>query len=167
MRPRRATCGQRPVGRSTTKVPKWSEGQVPSALAARLEQLTQSIPGNDGMALDGPGASAGGNAEGGVRVTIRDWGTGVNPLSLPPRQRDPLLVQPGDFDIKPEMFNLHLADVNGDSKLDLIYGFSDTSVNTGLFVAGTAIQRGNGIGGSFLDQLAALNNWRTPSQQHS
>jgi anti-sigma regulatory factor (Ser/Thr protein kinase) len=39
--------------------------------------------------LDGTG----GNAGGGVRVTIRDWGTGVNPLSLPARQRDPL--QPG------------------------------------------------------------------------
>jgi serine/threonine-protein kinase RsbW len=34
-----------------------------------------------------------GNAGAGVRVTIRDWGNGVNPLSLPPKQRDPL--QPG------------------------------------------------------------------------
>jgi anti-sigma regulatory factor (Ser/Thr protein kinase) len=25
-----------------------------------------------------------------VRVTFRDWGTGVNPLSLPQRERDPL-----------------------------------------------------------------------------
>ena len=30
---------------------------------------------------------------GGVRVTIRDWGTGVNPLAQPPRQRDPM--EPG------------------------------------------------------------------------
>lgn len=29
----------------------------------------------------------------GVRITIRDWGTGVNPLALPPKCRDPL--QPG------------------------------------------------------------------------
>ena len=36
-------------------------------------------------------ASDGGNA--GVRITIRDWGTGVNPLALPPKERDPL--QPG------------------------------------------------------------------------
>ena len=28
-----------------------------------------------------------------VRVTIRDWGTGVNPAALPPKPRDPL--QPG------------------------------------------------------------------------
>lgn len=26
----------------------------------------------------------------GVRITLRDWGNGVNPLSLPPRERDPL-----------------------------------------------------------------------------
>ena len=25
-----------------------------------------------------------------MRITIRDWGTGVNPMSLPPKQRDPL-----------------------------------------------------------------------------
>jgi anti-sigma regulatory factor (Ser/Thr protein kinase) len=29
----------------------------------------------------------------GVRVTIRDWGPGINPLALPPKQRDPM--QPG------------------------------------------------------------------------
>ena len=29
----------------------------------------------------------------GVRVTVRDWGTGVNPLALPPKERNPL--QPG------------------------------------------------------------------------
>ena len=40
-----------------------------------------------------PLAEPAGNAAAGVRVTIRDWGSGVNPLSLPPRQRDPL--QPG------------------------------------------------------------------------
>ncbi len=35
----------------------------------------------------------GANHSEGVRLTVRDWGTGVNPLSLPPKQRDPL--QPG------------------------------------------------------------------------
>ena len=35
---------------------------------------------------------AGGRAPG-VRVTVRDWGNGVNPLALPPKQRDPM--QPG------------------------------------------------------------------------
>jgi anti-sigma regulatory factor (Ser/Thr protein kinase) len=29
----------------------------------------------------------------GVRITLQDWGSGVNPLSLPPRERDPM--QPG------------------------------------------------------------------------
>ena len=46
-------------------------------------------------ALDGGGAVVpdGDPAARRVRVTIRDWGTGVNPLALPARQRDPL--QPG------------------------------------------------------------------------
>jgi anti-sigma regulatory factor (Ser/Thr protein kinase) len=36
---------------------------------------------------------AAGNVGPGIRVTIRDWGSGINPLSLPRRERDPL--QPG------------------------------------------------------------------------
>ena len=32
-------------------------------------------------------------ADGAVRVTVRDWGNGVNPASLPPKPREPL--QPG------------------------------------------------------------------------
>ena len=34
-----------------------------------------------------------GSASPGVRVPLRDWGSGINPLSLPQRQRDPL--EPG------------------------------------------------------------------------
>jgi hypothetical protein len=34
------------------------EAEVPSALAGHLERLKQAIPGNDGMALDGPGSAA-------------------------------------------------------------------------------------------------------------
>ena len=28
--------------------------------------------------------------DGCMRISIRDWGNGINPMSLPPRQRDPL-----------------------------------------------------------------------------
>jgi len=73
-------------------------------------------------------------------------GNGHGGFAPPTALVQPTFVQPGDFDISPRLFDLHLADVNGDGKLDLIYGFSDTSVNTGLFFVGTAIQRGNGNG---------------------
>src|SRR5687767_1216029 len=35
----------------------------------------------------------GASAASGVQITVRDWGSGVNPLSLPPRPRDPM--EPG------------------------------------------------------------------------
>jgi serine/threonine-protein kinase RsbW len=37
--------------------------------------------------------TGGETSKGGVKVTIRDWGNGVNPLSLPSRPRD--LLEPG------------------------------------------------------------------------
>ncbi len=71
-------------------------------------------------------------------------GNGHGGFAAPTAIAQPTFVQPGDFDISPKFFNLHLADVNGDGKLDLIYGFSDASVNTQQFFVGTAIQRGKG-----------------------
>jgi serine/threonine-protein kinase RsbW len=38
-------------------------------------------------------AGEGANTALGVKITVRDWGTGVNPLVLPPRPRDPM--EPG------------------------------------------------------------------------
>ncbi len=73
-------------------------------------------------------------------------GNGRGGFAAPTALAQPTFVQPGDFDITPVLFNIRLADVDGDGKLDLIYGFSDTSVNTQLFFVGTAIQRGNGDG---------------------
>jgi anti-sigma regulatory factor (Ser/Thr protein kinase) len=44
-------------------------------------------------ATDRPVAVTGEATNAGVRITIRDWGTGVNPLATAPKSRDPL--QPG------------------------------------------------------------------------
>jgi anti-sigma regulatory factor (Ser/Thr protein kinase) len=46
-----------------------------------------------GGAADRPVGVTAEETERGVRITVRDWGSGVNPLALPARCRDPL--QPG------------------------------------------------------------------------
>lgn len=63
------------------------------------------------------------------------------PIALP----TPSFVAPA-FDINEALNNVRLADVNHDGKLDLVYGYTDTSSQTSIVTAGTSIQLGNGDG---------------------
>ncbi len=57
----------------------------------------------------------------------------------------PSLV-PAGIDIGQRLTGLHLADFNGDGKLDIAYSFTDQSSTTSLYYQGLAVQLGNGDG---------------------
>lgn len=57
-----ATTGVAGIHLAGTEVPAAAaatgDGELPNALGAHLEQMRRSIPGNDGMSVDGPGGAA-------------------------------------------------------------------------------------------------------------
>jgi hypothetical protein len=79
----------------------------------------------------------------GLLVALGDAsGNFATPSFLPA----PSFLLPGDIDIDPKQSNLRAADINGDGKSDLIYGYSVSSFDTNTFQRGTAVQLGNGDG---------------------
>lgn len=79
----------------------------------------------------------------GMLVAIGDGQGGFGaPIFLPA----PSFVAAPDFDVSEELSNVHLVDVNGDGRIDLLYGYARTSYQTHLRTVGTAVQLGNGDG---------------------
>ena len=64
------------------------------------------------------------------------------PVALP----TPSFVTAPALDIGEAFFNVRLADVNHDGKLDLVYCYNDTNSQTSIFTGGTSVQLGNGDG---------------------
>jgi hypothetical protein len=58
----------------------------------------------------------------------------------------PAFVQAPDIDVNPTISEIHLADINHDGKLDLVYIYSTASYTTHMYSLGIAVQFGNGAG---------------------
>lgn len=75
-------------------------------------------------------------------ATGKGDGTFNTPVFVPA----PAFVQAPDIDVNPVISSIHLADMNHDGKLDLIYTYDTNSYNTNKNYFGVAVQLGNGDG---------------------
>lgn len=86
------------------------------------------------------------NGPGGTPGVFIALGTGQGGFAAPSFYAVPSTLASGDIDIAWTISNLHLADLNGDGKADLIYNFADTSSHANTIYFGNVVQLGNGDG---------------------
>lgn len=91
----------------------------------------------------------------GMLVAIGDGQGGfAAPLFMPA----PAFSPPGDFDLNLRMTNLHVADVNGDGKADLVYTYRVEAFTARTLTVGTAVQLGLGDGSFLPAQTIVFHN---------
>ena len=73
-------------------------------------------------------------------------GDGHGGFAAPVFYAVPSTLGGGNLDYNWSIYNLHLADLNGDGKADLVYNYADTNYKTNTTYFGTAVQPGNGDG---------------------
>lgn len=75
-------------------------------------------------------------------------------------------VPGNDVDVNPTLSNIHLADVNGDGRADVVFNYldQDYSVNPNVYYSGIAVQLGNGDGTFQAPQTLVLSSGTSPIQ---
>jgi hypothetical protein len=73
-------------------------------------------------------------------------GKGDGSFNAPVFVPTPPFVQAPDIDVNPVLSGIHLADMNHDGKLDVVYTYSTYSYNLHTYYFGVAVQMGNGDG---------------------
>ena len=73
-------------------------------------------------------------------------GTGHGQFAAPTFYPVPSTLASPDYDINWSISNVHLADLNHDGKVDLVYSYATTSTTQNANIVGTVAQLGNGDG---------------------